>query len=291
MTSSLAAPVSHYYLSQRLRLHYLDWGNPTAPPLLLLHGSRDHCRSWDWLVQELRQQWHVITPDLRGHGDSQWSSDGQYSTTSLIYDLAELIEQLQLAPLTLVGHSLGGSVCVRFAGIYPDKVRKLASIEGLGLSSRLPAQDAQVEIAERMQKWIGEQRQLATREPHGYSSIEAACARMQEANQHLSPQQIRHLTEHGVKQNDDGTYSWKFDNYLRSRPPVDMTSEQIQTLWSRISCPTLLIYGNQSWASNPQVDGRIKYFRNAQVASIDGAGHWVHHDQPQQVMALLKEFL
>ena len=96
MTSSLngmPGPTSRHYFSQRLRLHYVDWGNPEAPPLLLVHGGRDHCRNWDWVAQALRDDWHVICPDLRGHGDSQWSPDGNYAMSSYIYDLDQLIHQ------------------------------------------------------------------------------------------------------------------------------------------------------------------------------------------------------
>ena len=86
----MPGPTSRIFFSQRLRLHYVDWGNPDAPPLLLIHGGRDHCRNWDWMAQALRQDWHVIGPDLRGHGDSQWSPDGNYSMSGYIYDLAQL---------------------------------------------------------------------------------------------------------------------------------------------------------------------------------------------------------
>src|SRR5215475_1558263 len=75
----ITGPTTHSFISQRLRLRYVDWGNPDAPPLILLHGGRDHSRSWDWTAQELRAKWHVIAPDLRGHGDSDWSADGDYS--------------------------------------------------------------------------------------------------------------------------------------------------------------------------------------------------------------------
>ncbi len=74
----MPGPTSRIFFSQRLRLHYVDRGNPDAPPLLLVHGGRDHCRNWDWVAQALRKDWHVICPDLRGHGDSQWSPDGNY---------------------------------------------------------------------------------------------------------------------------------------------------------------------------------------------------------------------
>ena len=88
-----AGPTSRVYFSQRLRLHYVDWGNPSAPPLLLVHGGRDHCRNWDWVAAALRDDYHIIAPDLRGHGDSAWSASGHYTMASYIYDLAQLIHQ------------------------------------------------------------------------------------------------------------------------------------------------------------------------------------------------------
>ena len=81
-------PTSQSFVSQRLRLHYADWGNPDAPPLILLHGGRDHCRNWDWVAQDLRKDFHILAPDLRGHGDSGWSSSGDYSMSAFVYDLA-----------------------------------------------------------------------------------------------------------------------------------------------------------------------------------------------------------
>ena len=166
-------------------------------------------------------------------------------------------------------------------------------------------------IAERMRTWIEEQRGLAGRMPRRYASIEDAFKRMQEANRHLSPEQARHLTQHGVNQNEDGTYSWKFDNYVRVWPPYDMTVEDVELLWSRIACPTLLVYGKESWASNPETDGRMQYFRDgkeswasnpledgraryfthAEVISFEKAGHWVHHDQLDAFLERVRTFL
>ena len=171
MTSSLngmPGPTSRHYFSQRLRLHYVDWGNPEAPPLLLVHGGRDHCRNWDWVAQALRDDWHVICPDLRGHGDSQWSPDGNYAMSSYIYDLDQLIHQQGLAPVTIVAHSLGGNICLRYAGIFPDKVRKLVAIEGLGPSPKVIAERRKKTMAERMREWVDEQRKLSGRLPRRY---------------------------------------------------------------------------------------------------------------------------
>ena len=208
-----------------------------------------------------------------------------------IYDLAQLIHQQELAPVTIVSHSLGGKITLRYTGIYPENVRKLVAIEGLGVAPRAMIERAKQPIAERMRRWVEEQRDLSGRLPRRYASIEEALKRMQEANRHLSPEQARHLTQHGVNQNEDGTYSWKFDNYVRSDRPYGMTQAETEELWSRIACPTLLVYGKESWASNPEQDGRIRHFKNAKVVSFDGAGHWVHHDRLDGFLDLLRGFL
>jgi pimeloyl-ACP methyl ester carboxylesterase len=291
MTLDSSGPTSRIYFSQRLRLHYVDWGNPSAPPLVLVHGGRDHCRNWDWVADALRQDWHVLAPDLRGHGDSQWSPDGSYSMAAYIYDLAQLIHQQEVAPATIIGHSLGGMITLRYTGIYPENVHKLIAIEGLGVTPRRMVERARQPIADRMRRWIDEQRTLSGRMPRRYASIEEALRRMQEANAHLSPEQARHLTQHGVNQNEDSTYSWKFDNYVRADRPYGMTQEETEALWSRIACPTLLVYGKESWASNPEQDGRIRHFRDATVVTIEDAGHWVHHDQLDVFLGLVRGFL
>jgi len=286
----MPGPTSHSFFSQRLRLHYVDWGNADKPPLLLLHGGRDHCRNWDWTAEALRDQWHIIAPDLRGHGDSQWSPDGSYTMAGYIYDLAQLIHQQGLAPVTIIAHSLGGNIALRYSGIYPESVARLVAIEGLG-PTRMLTELAGKTIDQRMDEWIHEQRALAGRLPRRYRSIEEAFRRMQEENPHLTADQARHLTAQGVNQNEDGTYSWKFDNYVRAWPPYDMSRRDIGYLWSRIACPTLLLYGKESKSGNPADDGRVEPFRHAKVVGIDRAGHWLHHDRLDEFLRIVREFL
>jgi pimeloyl-ACP methyl ester carboxylesterase len=290
-TDRAPGPASHTYFSQRLRLHYVDWGNPGAPPLLMVHGGRDHCRNWDWAAAAFRDDWHVIAPDLRGHGDSQWSPDGSYTMAGYVYDLAQLIHQQRLAPVTILAHSLGGNIALRYAGIYPETVAKLIAIEGLGPPPGMIAALRDVPIEARMDKWIGEQRGLAGRLPRRYPSIEDAFRRMQEENPHLTAAQARHLTVHGVNQNEDGTYSWKFDNYVRAWFPYDMRGQDIQRLWSRITCPTLLLYGKESRSGDPAADGRARHFPHARVAGIESAGHWLHHDRLDVFLKTVRDFL
>ena len=159
-----SGPTSRVFFSQRLRLHYVDWGNAGAPPLLLLHGGRDHCRNWDWVARTLSDRYHVIAPDLRGHGDSAWSASGHYTMANYIYDLAQLVHQQNLAPVSIIAHSLGGNIALRYAGVYPEAVRRLVAIEGLGPAPRSAGYGERKSIAERMRAWIDQQRAYAGRQ-------------------------------------------------------------------------------------------------------------------------------
>ncbi|MCK9542263.1 MAG: alpha/beta hydrolase [Novosphingobium sp.] len=288
---TLTGPVSHSFISQRLRLHYVDWGNPDAPPLILQHGGRDHCRSWDWVAEQFRHDWHVIAPDLRGHGDSQWSPDGDYSTHAFIYDFAQFVHQLGHEKVTIVGHSLGGAISTRFTGLYPEKVSKIVNIEGLGPPPDVQAEREGKGFAGLMRDWIANKRNAAGRLPRRYPSIEAAYARMKEENGYLTDGQARHLTLQGINRNEDGTFSWKFDHYLNVMPPFEAPTDEIEKLWSAIQCPALLLYGKDSWATSPEVDGRIGHFRDARLIEYENAGHWLHHDQFERFVSDVKAFL
>ena len=284
-------PTSGTFFSQRLRLHYVDWGNPDAPPLVMVHGGRDHCRNWDFVAERLRDRYHVIAPDLRGHGDSQWATSGSYSAASFVYDLHQLITSLKLSSVTIIAHSLGGMISLRYAGLFPENVNRVIAIEGLGFSPKWQADRAAKPYHERLANWIGEQRSLAGRQPRRYATLEDATARMRAENKHLTEAQATHLTRFGVNQNEDGTFSWKFDNYLRSWPPSDMTQAETEGLWQRITAPTLLVYGGGSAASDPKADGRAAHFRTARIVTIPGASHWAHHDQFDAFMAEAEAFI
>jgi len=208
-----------------------------------------------------------------------------------MYDLVALIRELKLEQVNLVGHSLGGNIVLRAAGLYPERVRRAVSIEGLGPSPQQAQDMAAKPVEARLRGWIDEQFQLEARTPRTYATMQDALARMQAQNPHLNAAQAFHLTQHGVRPAAEGGFVWKYDPYLRSWPPIDLTRDEIRTLWGRITCPVLLVYGTVSWASNPGVDGRAQAFRNATVASVEGAGHWVHHDRLETFLELMTTHL
>ena len=259
--------------------------------MLLVHGGRDHCRNWDWVAERFCNDYHIVAPDLRGHGDSAWVAGGNYNFLDYIYDIAQLLHQTKLTPVTILSHSLGGSISLAYTGLYPDNVAKLVAIEGIGPSPKQRVEAAATPIEQKITQWIDETRGLSGRMPRRYPTLQAAFERMHQENPHLSAAQARHLTIHGSNQNEDGTYSWKFDNYVRVRAPLRITGEQGDALYSKITCPTLLIRGTESWASDPALDGRADHIQGAKTVNVENAGHWVHHDQLDEFCDLVTEFL
>jgi pimeloyl-ACP methyl ester carboxylesterase len=281
-------PVSHYYYSHRLKLQFWDWGKDGKPPLLLVHGGLDHARNWDWVARALREDFHVYAADLRGHGNSAWAPGALYSIAEHILDLSALADVINDFPVYLIGHSLGGIIALLYSGIYPDRVRKVVSIEGFGLP---PAHRVHRPASQRMRDWIENVRKTEQREPRTYPSLDAAAARMREANPHLTDEVARHLTLHGTNWNADGSLIWKFDNYARGFPPYGQSLDDLREIVGRITCPALLFSGEESWMPDPEADGRISAIKNYRLVRVPKAGHWVHHDQLQIFLDETRRFL
>jgi pimeloyl-ACP methyl ester carboxylesterase len=292
-------PVSHYYYSDRLKLQFWDWGQDRAadgqplPPLLLVHGGLDHARNWDWVARSLREHFHVYAMDLRGHGNSAWAPGAMYSIPEHVLDIATLVdlltgEALGGGPVHLIGHSLGGILTLLYAGLYPDRVRKVIAIEGLGLPA---SHRIHKPAPERLRHWIESVRKVEHREPRNYPNLNAAVMRMKEANPHLSDEVARHLTVHGTNWNANGSLSWKFDNYVHSLAPYGHGVDDQRAIYAGIACPVLLVWGRESWMPDPETEDRASAIRNRQLLKVDGAGHWVHHDRLEVFLAESKRFL
>jgi len=291
-SKSLSGPTSHNYFSQRLRLNYVDWGNADAPPMVLIHGGLDHCRSWDWVAERFKKDYHIIAPDLRGHGDSDWMIGGAYNQLDYLYDIAQLLHQKDLGPVSIIGHSMGGAISLMYAAIYPQAVEKLVVIEGLGLSPNSEARRTKKPSSNRIREWITDLRNSSGRSARRYSSLSEAMLRMRDKNPHLSEEQARHLTIYGSNQNEDGSFTWKFDNYVRFFEFTGRPANETWKLWGDIVCPTLLVYGTESWASDPISDGRTSHFNcPLEVEVFENAGHWVHHDQLEGFVKRADSFL
>ena len=281
-------PESRFYTSQRLKMHYLVWGDESKPPLLLIHGTRDHARSWDRTARALADRYCVYVPDLRGHGDSAWAIGSDYSIIDYALDIHALGEAIGRAPYTIIAHSLGGGVAGQYAGAFPEKVKRLVTIEGLGRWGW--GRETQRPAHVRMREWVESMRKLETRQLHVYPSLQDATERMIAANRNLSPELARHLTETGVRHGEDGGYTWKFDNYTHAGSPYEFNMEDARDLWNQIRCPILIIWGEESWGARGQeID--LSAFHDYRYEKVANAGHWVHHDQFDTFIALVNDFL
>jgi pimeloyl-ACP methyl ester carboxylesterase len=255
---------------------------------VLIHGTRDHARSWDRIAGRLRDRYWVVAVDLRGHGDSEWSIGGDYSIIDYALDIHALAEHVGRERYTLIGHSLGGGVALEFAGSCPERVEKLVTIEGLGGlgwrdEGRRPAHV-------RMRRWMENMQAMERRQPRVYPGIEDAVQRMKEGNPHLPPELAHHLAVEGVRKVDGG-YVWKFDNYTHAGSPYEFNMEDARDLWNQIRCPILVVYGDESWGRRFPKGFDLSPFHDVRAVEVKGAGHWVHHDETDVLMRHIDEFL
>jgi pimeloyl-ACP methyl ester carboxylesterase len=268
-------PIPHFFYSDRLKLQFWDYGQDSKPALVLVHGGLDHARSWDWVARTLREHYHVYAIDLRGHGNSTWAPGAMYSIAEHVLDLSALLDIIDEFPIRLVGHSLGGGVVLHYAGVYPERVRKAVSVEGLGFTLG----NTRISQSQRIREWIEAVRGVENRQVKSYPDLAAAVARMKEANPHLSDEVAEHLTLHGTNWEPNGSLVWKFDNFARLFPPYGHRVDEIVEVFGRVACPVLLFWGLESFFPVPEEDPRRLAIRNHQLVRVSGAGHWVHHDQ------------
>lgn len=282
----MPGPTQRFVESQRVQICYWDWGNEGAPVLLLQHGGRDHARSWDRLAEALCGEFHVIAPDLRGHGDSGWTPGGNYSMPDLALDLVRVIETVG-SPAHVLGHSYGGSICLLTAGTYPEHFRTLTVLEG---THSLNPPDMEKLGPAILRRWGDRLRSFEGDVARPYPSLEAAAERMKAANPRLPDDFLPHLAEHSVKPFEDG-YMWKFDLWVNGRLSLEVRRDELPGFWEAIECPVLLMVGDESASRKRQHPEPERHIRDVRTVLVNGAGHWIHHDQLDVVLEELRGFV
>ena len=274
-------------------LSYTEWTHEGAPLAILLHGSRDHSRSWDALANALLPDYHVIAPDLRGHGNSGWSQDGRYDFAAYLSDLAALAEQLALGPqrqAILIGHSLGAHIALRFAATYPEMIRRIVAIETVGAPPDIEAYRFSQSIEQTTRNWLEERRAASRTAPRIFASVDEAVERMCERHAFLTHAQARHMTRHGLRRAGKAGWQWKHDPYLAVWAFSDISVEDVRALWRNIACPTLLLYGDRSWPSDLPAD-LLAHLPDVREVRLPGSGHWPQHDAFDACLSAIMPFL
>lgn len=287
-TAMDAEPRRRYFVHDGLRLHYWEWGDPKEETYVFVHGVRDQGRSWEPFLGALRTRGvpikHAVAIDLRGHGDSEWPSTSRgYQHEDFLSDLAGLLKHLDKEPLTIIGHSLGGSMCMLYAGAFPDKVRRMVLLESLGPFARADDEVPNI-IAERLKG------RDYVEIPFPYESLAAAAKALQKAFPLIPDNAALHMARHGTNYKG-GKYRWKHDPILRYRTTTAMSEGQIEAFIRRLQCPILFVYGTESGFMKSVRGARVKLFSNARIVPVEGAGHHIPHEKPEELAALVAPFL
>lgn len=285
---------SEFITVRGLRYHVRHWGDEGAPKLFMLHGWMDVSASFQFVVDCLRQDWHVIAPDWRGFGLTDNSGSDSYWFPDYVGDLDAILDHYSPgAPVNLLGHSMGGNAVCIYAGVRPARVRKLINLEGFGLPATRPEQ-----APGRYAKWLDELRTPPVLRPY-WTQAEVA-ARLQKTNPRLTDERAAFLSAHWAAQTDKGTWQVLGDPAHKMGSPLLYRVEEILACWQAITAPVLWVEAGDTdawrWmgpkeAARVEIDRRIKFIPNVTTALIDDAGHMLHHDQPQALAALIERFV
>ncbi len=281
-----AAPESRTVVANRLRHHLLDWGGD-GPVVLLLHGFLEHAHAWDLAAPLLAADgFHVVALDWRGHGDSEWiGAGGYYHFADYTADLAGIVRALG-GRAALVGHSMGASAAIQYAGTEPDRVTALACIDALG-----PPDSDPDEAPACFAGWLADLERIATRSA-GTLSPDEATARLAERFPRFGLAVARHMATHGTRAAPGGGRVWKFDPLHQTRSPQPYYVAQARAFWRRVACPVLYVEGAESplRLDAEEIATRLRTLR-AERVTIAGAGHHPHLERPQALVEVLRPFL
>lgn len=281
---------SHFHEIGGLRHHVRIWGGERGPMLFLLHGWMDVSASFQFVVDALRYGWRVIAPDWRGFGLSAWARGG-YWFPDYYADLDALLGLYQPdAPVNLVGHSMGGNIALMYAGMRPQRVARVMSLEGFG-TPRVAAGEA----PRRYAQWLDELREPSAWKP--YESFDAVAARLRRDNPRLSAEQAAFLAPHRAQQMPDGSVRLRADPRHRIVNPVLNRIDENLACWQAVSAPTLWVHGADSDASvlasdtPQQLAQRKAAFRDLSEVTIPECGHMMHCDQPLRLARIIEAFM
>jgi len=273
-----------------VRYNIRRWGNPGARPLLFLHGARDSSITFQFAVDALGEDWSIVAPDWRGHGHSSWTRQN-YWFHEFVADLDALMDHLfpdSAAPI--VSHSLGGNVASIYAGLRPERLTHLVSLDGLGpLVDRLP-----VDFGDALSRYLDDPKRVAEHRP--YAALEDIARRLMQASPRLDAAKAEFLAEHSTDVHEDGSRRWLYDpSFIRSLPSL-RGMEEWGAIWARIRVPVLWIASDDCRPGAPTnsretLESRRAWMGDPAFLQLPNTSHNLHHDSPKDVAAAIEKFV
>ena len=294
---------SLFVRARGLRHHVLQWGDasavtPQRPPLLMLHGWMDVAASFQFVVDALTSDRFVLALDWRGFGLSDTPAVDTYWFPDYLGDLDAVLDALLFgndapaAAIDLLGHSMGGNVAMLYAGLRPQRVRRLVNLEGFGMPETRPQQ-----APKRYVQWLDELKQPA--QLRRYDSVGAVADRLRKTNPLLRPERAAWLAPHWSRQNADGQWEILGDPAHKRSTPMLYQKAEVLECWKLIQAPLLWVEGDQTdvakWWGNrytkAEFHERLSVVTKLEKHMLSPAGHMLHHDQPEALAARLEAFL
>ncbi len=290
---------SEFVPIRNLQYHVQIWGEPSADkiPVVMVHGWMDVAASYQFVVDALSHDHYVIAPDWRGYGKTPSGGVDNFWFPDYMADLDFLLDHYAPnGPVNLIGHSLGGNVVMHYAGVRPERIRRLVNLEGFGLPATVPAQ-----AAGRYAKWMDELKKLHRGEMDlkAYDDISGVARRLMKTNPRLSPDKANWLAQHWAAKNEQGKWA------ILGQPAHKVSSahiyrvDEVAELYKRLTMPVLAVEAsdnslNMWWKGAFTLDQyheRIQCIPQVKIARIDEAGHMMHHDQPEVLAGLIERFI
>lgn len=279
--------------------HVRHWGTPRAgqPPLVLVHGWMDVSASFQFVVDALREDRWVISPDWRGYGLTTGPATDNYWFPDYLADLdAVLNHYAGDQPVDLVGHSMGGNVAMIYSGVRPARIRRLVNLEGFGMPATRPSQ-----APGRYAKWLDELQALARGDMDlkTYDTVDGVARRLMKTNPRLGADKAGWLARHWAAPGADGRWAILGDAAHKVVNAQLYRVDEVLEIYRRISAPVLSVVASDNsldawWQGKftlAEYEERLKAVPNLRSARVDDAGHMMHHDQPAELARLIESFL
>ena len=283
-------PSTFEYITVRgLRYGIRHWGDSDAPIVFFLHGWMDSSATFQFVVDALKTSWHVIAPDWRGYGQSEWLSR-PYWFPDYYADLHFILAYFSKEPVRLVGHSMGANIASTYAGLRPERVSQLVMMDFLGLAIPIDTDGSK-----QLGHWLAE----VFEEPamRAYKNHAALARRLMSVNHRLTEKRADFLSRTVSCVKSDGLVAMACDPWHKIASPTLYRVEDSMASWQRITAPVLMLMADQGFihqrfASAPdELQRRLDCFKVHQVVTITDASHNLQHDQPELVAAALDQFL